>query len=368
VKKIRNKIKKYISIIAIALLLFFLACAGITYYVDPFFHYHAPLDDFPYVVDNQINQNPGMALHMDYDSVILGSSMTVNFETDWFEELMNLKTLKLSSSGAYPRDISDILEKVYTPRDDGSVRKLEKVFLGIDVFMYSADVDQTKYPVPEYLYDDNPINDIKYLLNKDVIVNYILKPIFTPTPVNWSHIYASWWTDEYYNEEYVLSTHNAILKKNPVEMDNHAFDELIAKNLEVNIIPYIENNPETEFVIFFPPYSILFWNDAIMDNHLEATINSYLITEKMLNSYDNVTMYFFADNEEVVCDLNNYADYIHYKPDVNRMMTESFASGRYQISKTEGEYDIDYYIGNIRRIIENYDFELLNEKLKEYNN
>ena len=68
-----------------------------------FFQYHTPLEDFPYVVDHQVNQNPGMAKHMDYDSVILGSSMTVNFNTGWFEELLGLKTLKLSYSGAFPK-------------------------------------------------------------------------------------------------------------------------------------------------------------------------------------------------------------------------------------------------------------------------
>ncbi len=52
--------------------------AALVVYVDPFFHYHAPLKGFPYLVDNQLSQNPGMAAHMEYDSVILGSSMTVN--------------------------------------------------------------------------------------------------------------------------------------------------------------------------------------------------------------------------------------------------------------------------------------------------
>ena len=61
--------------------------------VDPFFHYHKPLKGFPYLIDNQLSQNPGMAEHMEYDSVILGSSMTVNFQTDWFKELMGLLSL-----------------------------------------------------------------------------------------------------------------------------------------------------------------------------------------------------------------------------------------------------------------------------------
>ena len=58
--------------------------------VDPFFHYHAPLKNFPYVVDNQLSQNPGMAGNMIYDSCIIGSSMTVNFDTDDFKQIKGM--------------------------------------------------------------------------------------------------------------------------------------------------------------------------------------------------------------------------------------------------------------------------------------
>ena len=91
----------------------FVLMIALVVYVDPFFHYHKPLKNFNYVVDNQLTQNPGMAEHLEYDSVILGSSMTVNFETDWFEELMGLKTAKLSYSGAFPKDQSNIMKLIF---------------------------------------------------------------------------------------------------------------------------------------------------------------------------------------------------------------------------------------------------------------
>ena len=94
------------------------ACAcifivALVIYVDPFFHYHSPLKGFPYLVDNQLSQNPGMAAHMEYDSVILGSSMTVNFQTAWFKELMDLQTIKLSYSGAFPSDQANIMDIIF---------------------------------------------------------------------------------------------------------------------------------------------------------------------------------------------------------------------------------------------------------------
>jgi len=362
-----KKILNLILLMAVISLLVFLCSGALVYYYDPFFRYHAPIANFPYVIDNQLTQNPGMAEHMEYDSIITGSSMTVNFETDWFKELMDLNTIKLSYSSAYPKDISNILSKVFETKPDGSKRNVKKVFLGLDIVTYSGDIDETKYPLPEYLYDRNPLNDINYLLNKDVLLNYVLRPMADPEPTSLSHVYASWWTDDYYNEEWVLRNHDAILTKNPIKLDDNAFDDAIEANLKVNIIPYIEDNPQTEFVIFFPPYSILFFNDAIMDNRIEATMNAYIKTGEVLNTYDNVSMYFFPDEEPVITDLNNYADYTHYHPLVNRMMTEDFLSGEHYVAK-EGEEGTDIYghVDNLKDIISRYDFDSLRTKIEVY--
>ena len=58
------------------------AVATLVFVVDPFFQYHKPINGFPYIVDHQVNMNPGLAKNMDYDSILLGSSMTVSFNTD----------------------------------------------------------------------------------------------------------------------------------------------------------------------------------------------------------------------------------------------------------------------------------------------
>ena len=153
-KKVNNPFKRAVVIFVSAVVCMCLVITALVVYVDPFFHYHRPLKNFPYLVDNQLTQNPGMAEHMDYDSVILGSSMTVNFDTDWFYELMGLHTIKLSYSGAYPKDQSNIMKIIFD-----SDHEVKKVFLGVDVITYMGGVEETKYPIPEYLYDDNYIND-----------------------------------------------------------------------------------------------------------------------------------------------------------------------------------------------------------------
>mgnify|MGYP001024332846 FL=1 len=321
----------------------------LTAYIDPFFQYHAPLEDFPYVVDHQVNQNPGMARHMEYDSVILGSSMTVNFNTNWFGELMGLKTLKLSYSGAFPKDQANIMDIVF---QDG--RKVDAVFLGIDVITYSGGVEETKYPIPEYLYDDYVWNDIPYLLNKDVVLQYIMRPLADPDKTDLATMYASWWTEEYYNKQWVM--HNYVpAEPAQEEADPEKFIDNIRANMDANICPYIEANPDTEFYVFYPPYSILYWNDVLQEKQLEAVLREYEYISERLFSYENVKVFFFPNQEWIICDLDRYADYSHYHPDINRYMAECFADGECGVTEENLQEELE----EMRRIVEEYDFEEL---------
>ena len=361
----KNPFKKIMLLFGIFTAFGLLLAALLVIYVDPFFHYHKPLKGFPYLVDNQLSQNPGMARNMDYDSVILGSSMTVNFQTTWFGELMGLQTIKLSYSSAYPKDQANIMEIIFDSAKNKRKSPVKTVFLGVDVITYTGGGEETKYPIPEYLYDDNLFNDIHYVLNKDVLLNYVLRPLADPDPTDLSNVYASWWTEEYYSEDWVL--HNYISPEQVEERaDPDAFVSAARENLARNICPFIEEHPETEFVVFFPPYSILFWNDVQRENHLDATIETYRYLSNRMNEYDNVKVYFFPDQEEIICDLNNYADYSHYHPRYNRYMAECFANGSCLVAK-EGQpgKKIDEYLEHMRKIAVEFDYgKLLSPKME----
>ena len=146
-----SKCKKWLFTFGLVILLGLTGTAALTIYVDPFFQYHKPLSWFPYLVDSQMNMNPGLAKNMDYDSILLGSSMTVRFYTVWFAEEMGLTTQKLSYNGAYPKVQEIIMDIVFDAKGD----QVTDVFLGIDEMNYSADINQTKFEAPAYLYDNN---------------------------------------------------------------------------------------------------------------------------------------------------------------------------------------------------------------------
>ena len=350
-----HNLRVFIAFLATVVMLFGLCILAVVI-VDPFFQYHEPLEGFPYVVDNQLSQNPGMARHMEYDSVIVGSSMTVNFDTDDFADNLGLDTIKLSYNGAMPHDISNILSIVFeedtVAMENGGVRA---VFLCIDPYQYTAGLEDTKYPIPEYLYDKTVTNDVQYLLNKDVLLQYVLRPIINNNPTDLSYVYSSWWTPDYYNIQWVMHTYTY-----PTEAEEEtAADEYLAQtvnNLQTNILPYIIDNPDTEFYCFYAPYSVLYWNDCIVEKHLDATLAQYQQIADILLTYDNVRLFSFISMSDVVTDLNQYADELHYDPWVNTYMTECFADGTWEVTSSE---EMAQVIEDTRQIIDEFDYESL---------
>ena len=327
------------------------AVAGLVFVVDPFFQYHKPLEGFPYVVDHQVNMNPGLAKNMDYDSILLGSSMTVSFNTDWFDEVMGLKTQKLSYNGAYPKDQANIMDIVFEAKGDS----VKQVFLGIDELNYSGEVDQTKFQISEYLYDDNYLNDVKYLFNKDVILDYILRAVADPKDKSdWNMIYKPWWQDEHYHKALVLMYYEPPMEA--VEApDTQLFIDRIEQNLDKNILPYIEAHPETTFTIFYPPYSILYWNNVRLEKRLDSVIEKYRYMTERLLEYDNVEVFFFQNQEEIICNLHNYADYTHYHGRICRYMVECFENGQCRVTLDNLEEELE----KLYQLATNYDYEAI---------
>lgn len=313
-----KKYKRYILIFFISFFLMSCISASIVIVVDPFFQYHKPLDGIYYTIDNPISQNPGIAKNFDYDSVILGSSMTVNFDTDLFNRVMELNTVKLSYNGAYPKDIDNIMSLVVQ-----SPNQVSHIFLGIDIYTYKTPYGITAYGIPNYLYDNSYFNDIFYILNKDVLLDYVLAPQIKRegTPINqayWSWpymIYSAASVFEFYERPTVFE------ESLPEDIYQHNIED----NLQNCILPYIESMPDTEFTIFFPPYSILYWYSRYADGSLNAELAGEKQIIGELLAHPNVSVYYFQNQYDFITDLNNYTDYTHYTHEMNDQMTLWFA-------------------------------------------
>lgn len=315
---------------------------------DPFFHYHRPLDNIYYTIDNQLSQNPGIAARFEYDSVILGSSMTVNFDTEIFQETMGLNTVKLSYNAAYPKDNDNIMRLVQQ-----SSNEIKQVFLGIDINTYKAEPGITAYPIPEYLYDDSLLNDVYYLLNKDVLLDYVLMPQIKreSTPLN--EIYW-FWENVPCGKEIVAASYQPPSVFSEM-LPEGTYRNNIEENMRTYILPYIESMPETQFTVFFPPYSVLYWYSKYAEGSLAAELAGERQIMEILFSYSNVRVYFFQDQFDFITDLDNYSDHSHYTHEMNDQMAIWFSQEECPYEVTPENYDA--VLDEMKKWLDDCDFE-----------
>lgn len=324
----------YFLIVAAALL--FVMSQVIT--VDPFFHYHKPYtDSYYYKIDNERSQNDGIIRNFDYDAIISGSSMTENFKTSEMDLIFGTNSIKVPFSGGTFKEINDNLVNGLKTHPDVKV-----VVRGVDMSKFLDDKDAMRQDLgefPTYLYDDNYLNDVKYVFNRDVVYKRVYPMLkekhsdeYEPGITSFDEY--SYWMDKYsfginsvYEEEVLETEYDGTSKHLSDEEKERVMD-----NTRENLTAIADAYPDTTFYYFFPPYSIAWWqkrtNDDLLTKQFEA---EQLIVEEILQ-HDNIRLYSFNNLTDITTDLNNYKDRLHYGSWINSLMLQYMHDGVCQIT------------------------------------
>lgn len=313
-----------------------LAVTGIlTAVVDPFFHYHAPLPGLSYELSQQRFQNDGITRHFSYNAVITGTSMTENFKTSEFDALFGTHSIKVPYPGATYREISDNLDAAFATHDDITI-----VLRCLDYTQLVKDPDALRTDMgeyPEYLYDSNPFNDVQYLFNLDAMFEYTIPTLIRclrgePGGVTSFDDY-SWTGEDTYSRDKVLPTLLAYQGMAKQEDLTDKERQLVTDNITENVLSQALANPDTEFIIFFPPYSIAWWSDLAGEGTLKKQIQAEELAEELLLTAPNIHLYSFNLEDDIICDLDNYKDEGHYSPAVSSMLLQRIHDGKDEITK-----------------------------------
>lgn len=294
------------------------------YYIDPYFHYHAPMTDkYYYLLDSQRYQNNGVMRMFDYDSVIIGTSMTENFRTSEAEKLFGGTFIKTPFFGATYKEIDTNLQIAFDSKSD-----IKMVIRGLDSSMFFDDKeylrdDMGEYPV--YLYDNNPFNDVNYLLNKDVVFGRIYPYVkakenagFVPGITSFDN-YSYWMQYHTFGVNTVFTADEKIDDISNVYQESLSEDEIkrIRDNIEENIVRIAVENPNTDFYLFMTPYSAKWWYIQAKEGNLKKRVEAERIVIESLIDIDNIKLFSFNDNLTITADFNNYKDLIHYGSWIN---------------------------------------------------
>lgn len=318
---------------------------GVVWVVDPFYHYHEPWFHIPIVLENAVYQTAGASRNLQYDSAIIGTSMTENIHASWLDEQLGWHTMKLSYSGARSNDLQAILGQVEQKEGE-----LHHIIMDINDYQLTCESWTSYAQRPEYLYDQYLYNDYEYLFNHDTFVLSIRRCVdgLIGLEDNIDSAYT-WEEEELFSKEITLNTcrdlreqllderiqkvgaDNVYQVSGTVSEDIHGKLVVCEDNLN-NVLPFIEAHPDTEIYIFVPPYSMLYWEQKVLGEELEDILAIYAHAFTTLLQYDNVRIFYFQNEQEIITNIDNYRDTAHHKPEYNQYIVNCIIEGRNELT------------------------------------
>ena len=333
----------------------------LAYHIDPYFHYHKPdLEHYYYTLSNPRCQNDGIVRHFDYNAMITGTSMTQNFRTTEADRVFDKDFIKVVFRGGTYKEINDNINTALKANPD-----LKTVIrcLDIDHMIEAWDAmrsDLGKYPT--YLYDDNPWNDIQYLLNRDVLFGRTLQMILDRGKEGFQPGITPFDEYERTQEQCIFGINHTcpygIVTSRPENFEHLSEEEReeLRENIEINVLSTADAYPDVDFYYFYSPYSIDVWSDWYNEGTLFKILEAEAFVTEMLLPYENIHLFSFHNRTDIITDLNHYHDGRHYAAWINSLILKWIHDGEYRITPE----NYQEYRKNEYDFFSTFDFESVN--------
>lgn len=328
-------------------------------YFDPYFHFHGPLSGLSYRLSEERYINNGIARNFEYDAMITGSSMNQNFKTSTLDKLFGTTSIKIPFSGAGFQEVADNI-RVALESDN----EIKFVLWGIDYNGLNREHYWKGYEeYPEYLYDKNPFNDLSYIYNKNILLEGLFNNlVYTLTGQQTTSFdeYSSWEAGRGW--ESISRTYRRSEKILPMERMEEKEREQVTENIEKNLVLLAKDYPDTQFILFYTPYSALYWESLYRDGWLEKQLEMESLATSLLLDCDNISLYNFNDKVEITTEINNYRDKEHYIAEINELILQWIYEGEGLLTKENYKEKIAW----VREYYLNFDYDQLYVGYEQY--
>lgn len=300
-------------------------CALLVYIVDPFEIYREsailPL------YDQESYNNPGIAKNYDYNAVILGTSMIEMSHPSVIDACFGVRSVKLPMRGSYAAQMGWQLDHVL------ATHELDLAILAVDAYSLMG-LPEDDEEIYDYLWNDNPLDDIYYLLNRDVLLVKIpkmLKNIGKSAETKRDDMYQ--WTDVTFSVQSVFDSFHFSPQGEMVDAEYRI--ERSTENIKRHIEAYVAAHPETTFKIYMPPYSVVYWYVMTRGGLSEQQFRSRARVCELLLDYPNVEIYDYSSRVEWITDLEEYFDYSHHSGAISDAIMRAMAEGDGRVYSVE---------------------------------
>lgn len=313
------------------------------YFIDPFQQFRIN----KYGRGQQRKVNPGIARNYRFDAIIVGTSTSQNIhKKDIKINFSNIKNAaNLSMSGSTQAEQEQLLRLALKYND------IKLIIYGMDMFSYTWNPGTFRSRIPDYLYSENKILKLKYLISAETTNKSLsaLRRVLKGTQdETWIDNYNYHPSIEEYRRENVYKSAPSDAKNIKNTMYNL---EIMKVNFD-NFIKFVEENPNIEYKIYFVPYTMLWWYYADKYGYLDNILKFKEHVVKNLEKYDNIEIYEYQNDESIVSD-DTFKDLLHISPIKSKEIVE-------KIVKKIGKVNLE----NEKKEIEKFKIRLEKEKIR----
>jgi hypothetical protein len=109
--------------------------------------------------------------------------------------------------------------------------------------------------------------------------------------------------------------------------------ENVKANITQNVTDLAKANPDVEFYYYLTPYSIAWWGSQNEDGIVRRWIQAEEYAIKLMLECDNIHLYSFNNEFDMVTNLDNYRDECHHGDWINSQILAWMYAGTDELTK-----------------------------------
>lgn len=341
----------FIAAVSCALLVL-AACAALVVWADPLLTAGKLEEGEKALFVNERYEMAGLIRRQDYESVVMGTSSVANFRASWFTQGTGKRTLKITFPDGRLSEFDTALDLAFRTHGE-----LDTVYFCLDPTVLIREEQVSE--LPEYLYNDNPLDDLEFYLNGESVALAAKSLILgeeEKVPLDDAYV----WEDDFEFSWWAALRGYTRPAASGVVLPEDAFLEAAKKNMDV-VCGWMEDHPNTRFVVWFPPYSLLFWDKMCQEGKTDAVLEAVEYASLRMMEHDNAAVHCFLHALEYVTELGYYTDHIHCSAAVTSWVAQMLMEDKWRFTPESCARGLK----ELRDYISAYDFELLFDSYRQ---
>ena len=288
-------------------------------------------------------QIPGIARNQTYNTAIIGTSMIENFIDSEVSKQLSTDAIKLPINASYATEQGMVIDMAIKHNN------VETIIWNIDYRCLDIEYGETyekKIEFPTYMYDEKSYNDWKYIVNHSNLFLSIRKLIYETNNVDKYNEFKTdlntlntWYKWQDFSKKNILDDYKQ-LKSGIRDFDDKLnFNDIseIEKVIDKELIERFDKYKHINFVLTFPPKSILWFRLLDEKELLNNKEHAQLYLLKRIEKLENVTVYNFQNVYQITENPDIYHDVSHYNKSGNDFMLDSIKDKTHQTNSVKYE-------------------------------